>query len=361
MSLNLLDYLRLEVQGDPTGLGNLLENTTGERGPWGWLVGQGIAFDGVQVAGLGWRFTVQGNGGPLLIAGPPCPVTPGQYVAMSWLQDNNAGTVTGNERYSVSGAFYDASGAVVGTITATSLLSTNTLRRQIPAALVPAGAVTVRYFINFYGNASSGNLPSNVSMRFGELTIAQAATSTALASLPYITEPAYVDILGDSNQIRVSREPLGATALTATILNPTLDPAVSTALRPGRKIRLTAHTPAGTWEPLFTGRITDPSTSYDALGRRPSRITLVAAGVSADLAKTPRSASVVNVADLPVIFNGVPVPWRIVSQTGFTDTPPLYGPIGGGGSLIDQITTTTNGNLAYAWIDATGLFRVSLT
>lgn len=67
-----------------------------------------------------------------------------------------------------------------------------------------------------------------------------------------------VDRLGTCTQIKTHRSPLGLGTLTATFKGTTFDPAKSTVLKAGRKVRLTTRTRVsggGAWDTLFTGTV----------------------------------------------------------------------------------------------------------
>lgn len=370
MSLDLTTLVRLEVQNNPTGLANLCANPTGERGAWGWqtFVGACVA-DGVNIGGGAWRLTLGTRSDFMYpILHTEVPVTPGKYIAASFLFDSITGSgVTGTEHVDVSFNFYNGAGENLPGGNRSPLWPVSATRRNTTPVLVPAGVETAVVVWVGYGNSAGTIRPAqNITFYFGELVIAEAATAGEVSALAWGAAPNWTNILGKANTITTTREPLSVGTLTADILNPDLDPTVdpNVLLRPGRPIRVTALTPGGAWEPLFTGTIDSPTatTTLTPQGTLKRRIRVTASDATKVLANTSRPTSWPITEQMPNSLEGIAVPWNINGQTGHTSTPiwdeGTTGPTDEGASALDQIVQTRDGNAVYGWVDRTGVLRV---
>lgn len=184
-------------------------------------------------------------------------------------------------------------------------------------------------------------------------------TSTALA---FIEPVPYLNVLGPTHDIKITRDELDVGLLTATILDAALDPAKAELLRPGRRVRATALDPdSGEWTPLFFGKAQNAKVTYDyktaaVPDAKRARITLVAVDNVAAVAAVPREEGVSELAELPYLLEGAGVPWNVngsgsqaASATVVARNPNAY--------LLDQIAISRDSALGYAWVDRHGVVQ----
>ena len=175
--------------------------------------------------------------------------------------------------------------------------------------------------------------------------------SYAASGFDYKTT-AYRDILGDSRSITISAAPLDASVMTAVVLDPALDPAISAALRPGRAIRASAWTGTA-WEPFYTGQIVKPVTTYTPL----TRVTITAADACAVLAGITEPRGVATIAELPYLLEAAAVPWNVAGSGNQVATAAVVS-MNDAATLLDQVAVTRDSDAAYAWCDRRGVLQV---
>ncbi|WP_134739993.1 tail fiber protein [Nocardioides sp. 503] len=371
------DVLKLEVETNPTGLVNRVPNPTGELGAWGWITPFDDVLAGVDVGGQPWLRHTLGSPSINGVYTEPHPMTPGQYVAASFragASDLPADTSGG--RLVAFIAFLDVTGTLdgviggfpAGLVKIVDKLLPQAARQGTPAPIVaPAGTHYVALGVALLATAPVGSgfmpAPAGSWLQFTEATVAVANTSAALGSgiLPYIAPVPYVDVLGPTLQIGVERSELNLGVLTATIADSTLDPSQSTLIRPGRRIRLRALTGAGTWEPIFTGKVSNGKVSYSLTQReatKRARITLTATDDMPTLGR-PRHEGVADIADLPYVLEGCGVPWNVNGSGNQVDPDDVeVVAVNDQATAMDQVVLTRDSNLGYAWIDRRGVLQV---
>lgn len=371
---------------------NLVPNPSFETGTAGWSAGTGttsiarVSTSGVTGPLGSWMLAVTTTvqSGRSYADSPPVAVSPGQlYAYQAWMG--------GGPSYATPGVllwFYDAAGTLVATIDRPGATS--------GVITAPAGAATM--YLNPYqaltpssregfvwhldkvmverssvvGSYFDGSLAAA-----GDWTYSWDGTPGASASTATLTTDGYdyvspveawTDVLGSANQINVTRATLNTSTLAATIVDPALDPSVDPAdlLKKGRRLTLQAtHDGGTTWEPIYTGTITDAAVTYVLDNEHPGiarpKIVLTALDAASDLAAllSPNCyatvASVAQAIDVP----GNTHPWTCNGDTGIgaagagvsVDT-------GNKMSVLDQIATTRDTVSGLAFIDRAGVVNV---
>lgn len=202
----------------------------------------------------------------------------------------------------------------------------------------------------------------------GTLSYAWTGTANASAStetnslLSYIDPVPYLNVLGPTHDIKITRDELDVGLLVATILDVNLDPAKAPLLRPGRRVRAMALDPAtDSWEPLFFGKAQNAKVTYDLKTKVPdqkrARISLTAVDNISAVASVPRAEGVATIAELPFLLEGAGVPWNV---NGSGNQVPSATVVANNtnASLLDQIAVTRDSVLGYAWVDRRGVVQV---
>lgn len=203
------DLLRLEVEDDPTGLANLVQNPSGELGGWGWIT---------PVAGASLRTHDTTPSGLIYTGSPtnfdaeffytePMAVAAGQYVAASWVVYGG----TSGYYYRVKVEWLDAAQAVIGTAPQSGYLQATSATQSYGPHLAPASTAYARLRFDMYANTSAGNPVGSNALYLRNVTVAKAATSGALVAVRtnLLTNPSWeVNALGwtvyDGGTARVS-------------------------------------------------------------------------------------------------------------------------------------------------------------
>lgn len=182
---------------------------------------------------------------------------------------------------------------------------------------------------------------------------AHASTSTEARAQYDFAEPNdWRNILGPTHEISVGRAGLDVGLLSATVLDPLLDPVVESQMRPGKKIRAQGLT-AGEWRDLYVGKITAASVTYVP----ETRVNVTASDAIADLAAQAERRSVATLFDLSFLLEGKGVPWIINGSGGQ--------PIGGAtivgdnenASMLDQIAITRDTTRGHAYVSRSGVLE----
>lgn len=359
------DVLRLEVEDDPTGLVNLIQNPTGELGGWGWvtpLASSAITAPDVTVPLLGL------NLGPALkyertVAGAShchsesLPMAAGEWVAAYWMQPFTGTTAYHRARFE----FLDSAGAVLSSTAQTALTAPGSGSEHSTAAYqAPASTAFVRLRFDCYTSGGANPTGSHV-LRWIRATVATATTAAALSGLGYVEPVPYVNILEPAHDITITREALNVGTLSAIIRDAALDPAHDTLIRPGRRCRVTALV-GGRWRPLFSGKLTRANVTYDLKDpaipeSKRARIVLSASDNTAPLANQNRPEGVSTVDELPYVLEGCGVPWN-VNGSGDQVPSATVAAYNENASALDQVAITRDTALAYAWIDRLGVCQV---
>lgn len=193
---------------------------------------------------------------------------------------------------------------------------------------------------------------------------ANASTSTEVAgsaSFGY-TEPfTWLNIFGPTHEIDVVRPALNLGILTATIFDATLDPAVTSTIKQGARVRLIVSTSPGVWTPVFTGKVFTAESTY-LQAKVPgslvkTRIELVATDNASTLAGRGESRGVATVAELPYLLEGKGAPWNVNGFGGQVATATIVSN-NDNASVMDQIALTRDTVRGYAWIDRFNVAQV---
>lgn len=189
-------------------------------------------------------------------------------------------------------------------------------------------------------------------------TAHNSSSTEATSTLAFIEPVPYLNVLGPTHDIRVTREALNVGSLTATILDSTIDPSQADLIRPGKRVRLLANT-GTSWEPLFAGKADKASVVYELLADQESkraRITLSAVDPVSPLAGTSRTEGVGAIDDLPYVLEGCGVPWNVNGSGNQVPTATVVS-VNENASALDQVAVTRDTALGYAWVDRYGVLQ----
>lgn len=175
MTFPTQDDLRLEVEDDPTGLENLIQNPSGDLGGWGWITPVAGSTLGRNDLFKNLEYKPALNV-PNWLYSEPLAVTVGWYVSAHYRSDQGSGAHRARFEFLNSAQSVISSGPQTGYAQAGYF--------NVPAILVPAGAVYVRLRFDVYTGLAGGN-PTDPGMRFyfRLATVAQAATTAAFTTV----------------------------------------------------------------------------------------------------------------------------------------------------------------------------------
>lgn len=207
-----------------------------------------------------------------------------------------------------------------------------------------------------YDRAWTGAANNSTSTEAATVTLPY---STAVNStLGYLDPVQYLNVIGESHELREVRQALQVGELTATIVSRTLDPADSTLIRPGRRARLRALV-NGVWDELITGKLLKANVDYDLKDpsipdekRATITVNLVDAGQPLSQAKRPQG--VATIAELPFVLEGAGVPWNVNGSGNqvATATPTTFND---NASALNQVALTRDTRSGYAWVSRRGV------
>lgn len=359
VDVGLDQLLALEVEQDPVGLVNLVQNPSGATGGYGWVTPvTGSVLRGRDGA-LEYTTATAGAAGNYFHS-EPLPTVAGQYAAARWFQVYAA---WGYYRARID--WLNSAQALIGQTSWTSFFDVDqNTGGAVPAALAPTGTAFSR--IRFELGSSTGAYPyrsGGARLTVRDVTVARASTSAALANLAVLEPVVWADVLDPASEVSWRREELGAGTLSATILDSQLDPAVATTLQAGRRVRLTCLNPAtGRREPLFTGTVDGLETGYDLrrlaanpADRKHARVLLTASDSSQRLANANRPDGVARVSQLPAVLEGAGVPWVCDGDSNQVSAPAVSR--NGNASALDQVAITRDSVLGFAWVDRFGVLQ----
>lgn len=172
------------------------------------------------------------------------------------------------------------------------------------------------------------------------------------------------NVLGPTTDISVKRAAFDVGTLTATIVDPDVDPALAASpLDIGTDIRLSALVPAtGTWETVFYGTIGDVQVSYTHDGKDLRTIVSVQAeDAFAYWSQQLAPGGVKNISDLRAIFQDSYLAPYSVNGNGDRIRTLLisdYVAINADAVVTDQIALTRDSNGGYAWVSRNGVMNV---
>ncbi|KHL18542.1 microcystin-dependent protein [Mumia flava] len=355
-----VDVLRLEVAYDPGWPVNLAVNPGGDLGvgAWGWIPAGAGSLKASDVLGpVVLRYSTGGEGSePDFFYTEPMQVLAGQYAAASW----NLQNISSSTYYRASLEWLDSSLTVLSASTPTGYLSAETVTTY-GSHLAPAGTTAFRLRFDISTNTGTP-LPSGRVFDVNEVVAAVADTAGELADLSDLDPVPYVDVLGPTHDIKVTREALNTGTLTATILDASLDPSTADTIRPGRHCRLVGLFGDGSWRPFFTGKVASANVTYEykrsgVPDPKRARIELTAVDNLATLANTKRTEGVATIDELPHVLQGCGVPWNCNGNVN-NFTPTAIVALNENASAVDQVAITRDTNLGYAWVDHAGVFQV---
>lgn len=176
-SFDTVDVLRLEVETDPTGLTNLVQNPNGELGGWGWVT----PVSGSAMAGLDGDLEYTSPG---LVASyfysENMPIAAGEYAAASWFADGG----TAGYYHRVKFEWLNSSGTLLSSSAQTGYLAVTSFSTNYYGPYqAPASTAYVRIRFDVYSNNSGGNPAAGSKVYFNQVTVAKAATSGELGTL----------------------------------------------------------------------------------------------------------------------------------------------------------------------------------
>ncbi|HEY0701068.1 MAG TPA: H-type lectin domain-containing protein, partial [Micromonospora sp.] len=343
------DVLKLELETIPEGaLVNLIENTHGLQGGYGWVAAVG-QVQGITVPANRLRYTFQDvTPTPSTFYAEDCPIGPSHYASARF-------TVPAFEfagqSYKARFEFFDVAGDQVGAGPQTAFLAASATPVQIGPHQAPATATVVRLRFDHFDTLTGGIPDGGDHMDFTDVALVTRA-SNAVVDFGTLVQPTWVDVLGPSHSVKVVREALNVGTLDAVVLDADLDPATADTIRPGRGCRLLAYD-GDTWEPIFTGKTLDVNVTYDLMraDEKRTRIALTAVDNIAQLASVKRPYGVREISWLRGnVLPGCRVPWVVNgSQNGNTTT--IICSVNENNSALDQIALTRDSKLGYAWVD----------
>lgn len=162
----------------------------------------------------------------------------------------------------------------------------------------------------------------------------------------------WVNVLGPTHDIRITRRGLEVGMLSATVLDSVVDPTVATSIRPGRSVRLQALI-SGVWTTIYAGRLSKASVTY--VGG--TRVSLEAVDDVARMANMSEPEGVATVDELRYLFNGTGLQFRVNGNTAGLGSATVV-TMNENARLLDQVVMTRDSNLAYAWVDRENVINV---
>ena len=160
-----LDVLRLEVETDPTGLVNLVQNPNGELGGWGWITP--VANSVLKgISGPSLEYTSPGSVASYFYT-EPMAIAATQYAAAMW------NIVSLNGYYRVKFEWLDSSKVLLSSSTQTGYLNATGVVNYGPYQ-APASTAYVRLRFDHY-STNTGTAPTaGQKITFNQVTVAKA-------------------------------------------------------------------------------------------------------------------------------------------------------------------------------------------
>lgn len=233
-------------------------------------------------------------------------------------------------------------------------LTTNTTS-DFDAFMVTEGTTLHDYF--------DGATPDTTTYDYGWSGTAHNSPSTRTTlgeAFNFAESNDWRDILGPTSEISIKRAALDVGTMSAVITDALLDPAVTSDIRPGKKVRVRTLID-NIWESIYEGVLTAANTSYDkpktAGAEVKTRIEVQASDAISVLANQGETRGVATIATLPFILEGKMVPWN-VNGSGNQVANATVAWINENASVLDQIALTRDSALGYAWVDRNGVLQV---
>lgn len=347
----------------PTDLDNLIDNPSGQSGTGGWSTP--IVGSTLEASAIGFTFTAADLGDPSgdqittpqYVVTDPLPVVSGEYVAASWEVVASYLPGGGPGKYVQRLEFLAFNGIDVVSATAptASAPAAEGVFPQTAPVVVPAGVSYVRLRLDprFFGAALGAAIGQKLVYRRAVVAVADDPLDLSGAVLQDYVDPEWVNILGPSRRVNISRRPLDLGTLTAEILDPALDPAVAETLRPGRQARFRLATADG-WDDIFVGKVDQLHVDL-----RPYVITLRASDAMSPLSATPRSNGVATVEELAYVLEGTGVSWSLNGDASQPAGSPDVVSVNANAYAADQVAMTRDVVRGYGWVDRHGVVTVN--
>lgn len=174
----VVEGLRLEIEADPTGLINLVQNPSGEFGGWGWITEvAGSAMTSTTV-GSNTFLTYKGVAGPSYFTTESLPVSAGQWVAAQWIDAGGSAVY-----YRARLEWINAAGSPISSSAQGAYYSLAAVTRTYTATQAPAGTAYVRLRYDVYQNTSGAHPTGAHTMHLAPVIVAKAASSGALVTV----------------------------------------------------------------------------------------------------------------------------------------------------------------------------------
>lgn len=354
------DKVRLQVALDPTATTNLFRNGDPSLGlgTYGWET-PGAGFS-ITTSGTRFRLTGDPNtansSGRHVAQTHRIAVTAGQWVGVGLDFLARGASIDG---IYFNYAFNDANDNLVANLTTNGYITT--LGRIYDQVQAPTNAASV--LIRIYGTSTASTWTSWV--EFNKLALRVGATQAAVSTLAYTEPTDWLNVLGKSHNITFSHQGLGLGTLAATVFDSTLDPAVSTALRAGRAIRVTAQDPttSTTWNTVWTGTILTARSDYDLSQQvvdRRAKIQISAGNGIAQASNRKSTLGVDSIAQLRHLLEYAgTLPWQVNGSPDQVTGSVTYGSTKMPDyTILDQVAVTRDSRSGYAWVDRRGTLQV---
>lgn len=346
--------LKAEVQADPVGMANLVPNPNGELGAWFWVTPL--------------RFTkVTGEAGPVLrlqndtgatdvyTQTNPISVLAGEHIAARL--DTVAGTAGHNLKMRFR--YFNALGELIATSSPTGTLDVTTPATHYLEDTAPAGTTFAKLKVDLFdGSSSPPDIPAYAD--FTDVMVTTAAT-TISTPFTYVDPETYTDVLSPTASISITRAALGPGVLGVRIIDTSLDPATTDALRTGQLFRIRALNDDTSQFEDLAGRyiISRAQVTYD-LTKPPEKqtaIELTVVDAQQLLSNSIRPNSVAAIDHLPFVVETVGVPFNVNGETGtLIDHPDVTARLDQA-TALDQVLLTRDTETGYAWVDKQGIFQ----
>lgn len=345
--------LRAEVQADPAGRPNLVPNPDGDLGAWFWVTP--LRFTSISSTGPALRLSTFAGVGDAYTQTNPIRVDAGSFISARL--DTVGGST--DHRIKMRFRFFNADGELIATSAPSGTFDTTPATRYYAATEAPAGTKFAKLKIDLYKNA--GDPPDEDA--YYDFNQVMVTTDEVTFSTPYdYAEPAeFLDILGPTSTITITREAMTPGMIGLRVLDTSLDPAVAETLRTGREFRIRAlNDDTEEFEDL-AGRywIIRALVDYDLSkpAEKQATITLTLADSLQLLANPIRQVSVGTIDELSFVVETCAIPFNVNGYTGtLTDDPVVTARLDQA-TALDQILLTRDREMGYAWVNKAGIFN----
>lgn len=304
------DKVRLEV--DASDLVNLVANHSGQSGvTTGWAGETGMTLTavtnptrgaetlvGTYTGGKCIKVNTVGAVATAKMRGPSVSIDPWGWVGVTVsFADSRVITPGALLTVRLGVELLDGGGSVISFSSTSVVLSEGDdpwqMHEITKVTWAGSGGVSARAYLQFL---DGGSVATSRDLYVAKLMMVKAPTQAEVQDVPF-ADAAWQNVLGSATSAKLTRggrvsgvlDQVEPGMLTATVVDPIMDPAQNPRMRKGRLCRLTALNSSGLWAPLFTGRVAsldvDYATDKTDPGARPS-VTLTAFDAVTELAKT---------------------------------------------------------------------------